>query len=642
MLNALKITASRALYVAYRASTKITAIFFTAIVITVAGGTYSYFAGSETPGHYDERSPSSIAEAEAAAHARSLLPGFDANSPRSFQQMGSPGMPAEYADRASAQENRDTVMPVSIDPAVQANGAQSLTSVSPFGATNQLLGQLPEVDPDATSTATNTASETAAMGAGFNSTATETSTTTTGPTSFLLTGSTTGWTGVCQQATITLVDSSYLSVAATGTTTISLSTSAGGIFNDAACATAVTSLSITAGSSAGYFYFLSDTAGAAIVTTYNASLGTQTATVTVADASADFALGQSALTANTANRGAAAAANTLNIPQGSLRVNGMYFVADSGNHRVLAWSSAPTTAGQAADFVLGQPDLLTVTANTGGVTAQSLSGPTSVSTDGTRLFVTDTDNHRVLIWDTIPTTLRKAADHVLGQADMNSNGANAGGISSSALNTPTCVTSNGTKLFVCDRGNNRVLVWNTIPTTDNATASVVVGQPDDTTVAAGFTAAKLDNPVGAYVSGTQLYVSDFGNNRVLAWSTIPTASGTAATFALGQSDTVSNGANAGGLASGLTTPTSVSVDSQGRLFVSDYGNNRVLVWNQAPSASGVSPSAVLGQPDLTSSAANNGGVGASRMDGPWALEISGSELLVSEFNNHRVLSFTLP
>jgi len=637
VLDSLKIMASRLLYAAYRGSTKLTAVFFTAIVVTVAGGTYSYFSGTGDPGNYsDERSPASIAELEAAARMRA---GFGTNGPRSLKETSSPGMPAEFAERTSAQENRDApAMPISVDPAVTAQ-AQSLSSVNPYQ--NQLLaGQLPETDAS-TSTATNTASETAAIGAGFNSTATETSTAS-GPVSFLLSGSTSGWVNVCQKATITLLDSSLLATAATSSTTITLSTSAGGTYSDAACTAGAASITIAAGASTADVYFLSTAATSATVIAYHGALGTQSAVLTIAEPAASIALGQAALTDNAANRGAAAAANTLSSPQGTLRVNGMYFVADTGNHRVLGWTTTPSTLGQAADFVLGQPDLLTVTANTGGVTNQSLSGPTSVATDGTRLFVADTDNHRVLVWNTIPNTLRKAADYVLGQADLTSNGANAGGISASSLNTPTCVGSDGTKLFVCDRGNNRVLVWNAIPTTSNAVASLVVGQPDTTTVTSGFTAAKLDNPVDAYVSGTRLYVADFGNNRVLAWSTIPTASGTSATFALGQPDTTSNTANNGGAASGLTTPSSVRVDDQGRLFVSDFGNNRVLVWNQAPSASGVAPLAVLGQPDLTSVAANNGGVGASSMSGPWALEVTGSELWVSDLSNHRGLYFPLP
>ena len=45
----------------------------------------------------------------------------------------------------------------------------------------------------------------------------------------------------------------------------------------------------------------------------------------------------------------------------------------------------------------------------------------SVLSDGTRLFVTDNDNHRILIFNSIPTDMSGAAysaDVVLGQPDM--------------------------------------------------------------------------------------------------------------------------------------------------------------------------------------------------------------------------------
>ena len=44
-----------------------------------------------------------------------------------------------------------------------------------------------------------------------------------------------------------------------------------------------------------------------------------------------------------------------------------------------------------------------------------LNHPTKVTTDGTRLIVADTYNHRVLIWNKIPTENYSPADVVIGQ-----------------------------------------------------------------------------------------------------------------------------------------------------------------------------------------------------------------------------------
>ncbi|MEI9976694.1 MAG: hypothetical protein WDO73_34325 [Ignavibacteriota bacterium] len=43
---------------------------------------------------------------------------------------------------------------------------------------------------------------------------------------------------------------------------------------------------------------------------------------------------------------------------------------------------------------------------------------------------------------------------------------------------PVSVTSDGTRLFVTDLGFNRVLIFDSIPTSNGAAATVALGQPD--------------------------------------------------------------------------------------------------------------------------------------------------------------------
>lgn len=99
---------------------------------------------------------------------------------------------------------------------------------------------------------------------------------------------------------------------------------------------------------------------------------------------------------------------------------GRLIVSDRYNHRVLIWNSVPTTNGKAADIVLGQPDFTSNTLNNGGRSAQSLSHPTGVYSDGQKLFVYDAGNSRILIWNTFPTVNQQAANLVVGQSDMTS------------------------------------------------------------------------------------------------------------------------------------------------------------------------------------------------------------------------------
>jgi hypothetical protein len=222
--------------------------------------------------------------------------------------------------------------------------------------------------------------------------------------------------------------------------------------------------------------------------------------------------------------------------------------------------------------------------NAGGVSGSSLFGRQSVHSDGTRLFVADEANHRVLIWNAMPTMNGKAADLVLGQANLNANTENSGGVSATSLARPSGITVSGTKVIVSDSANGRILIWNTIPTTDRATADVVLGQPNMTT-------------------------------------------GTPATSVSAQT---------------LNFPTNLHVDASGRLYVADTGNNRILYWNTIPTMNQAPADGVIGQPNMMSALANNGGLGARTLEGPSAIMSSGQLLYLSDSGNDRMLLMPRP
>ena len=81
----------------------------------------------------------------------------------------------------------------------------------------------------------------------------------------------------------------------------------------------------------------------------------------------------------------------------------------------------------------------------------------------------------------------------------------------------------GTHLAVADTSNNRVLIWNTIPTQADQPADVVVGQKDFSSLKPVVAdATSLRAPQGVWLSGGKLYVADTLNNRIMIWNTIPT------------------------------------------------------------------------------------------------------------------------
>lgn len=238
-------------------------------------------------------------------------------------------------------------------------------------------------------------------------------------------------------------------------------------------------------------------------------------------------------------------------------------------NRVMIWNPAPTINGTGASTVLGQASFDGTTSGNG---AADLDGPTGVWTDGTRVAVADGLNSRVLIWTSFPTTNKQPADIVLGQPGFGTSGS-ASPPTGATMNYPASVYSDGVRLFVVDGGNHRVLVWRSFPTINGQPADFAIGQTDLTSNEPGHGASQLASPHGITAVGDHLFVADTGNNRVLVFSPIPTASGMAAASVLGQPSFETTGA--GATQETLSTPESLVVGGN-KLYVTDYSNHRVL------------------------------------------------------------------
>src|ERR1019366_8721161 len=178
------------------------------------------------------------------------------------------------------------------------------------------------------------------------------------------------------------------------------------------------------------------------------------------------------------------------------------FVADSNrmgsypsNHRILLFQNlssqlpaptadiaynrkCPVCVGQ-ANVVLGQPDFVTTTLNL-VATQNDLRLATAVASDGVHVVVADTDHNRVLIWNSIPGHNNAPADVVVGQPDFVSTGLPGNEPNAKSMRGPQGVWIQNGKLYVADTQNNRVLVYNHIPTTNGVAADLVIGAPNFT------------------------------------------------------------------------------------------------------------------------------------------------------------------
>lgn len=279
------------------------------------------------------------------------------------------------------------------------------------------------------------------------------------------------------------------------------------------------------------------------------------------------------------------------------------FVADAMKHRVLRFSSAASLQnGGLAEAVFGAADMLDLSP---GLSAIKLNGPRGICVDnGGRLWVADTENHRVLRFDNAVTgSGSTAAAVVLGQPNFTTTFTDS---QANHMKRPQDVKVDAAgRLWVADSGNNRVLRFdNAANRSSGVNADGVLGQPTLTSQSPGSGEAELYSPTGLTleISGgntVRLWVVDWYNSRIVAWNDPGTkANGAPANKLLGQ--TQWGGGQSALAANRLYRPEKAAIDNGG-LWVADTGNNRVLYFANAGSkAIGANADMLFGQYNYTS------------------------------------------
>ena len=260
------------------------------------------------------------------------------------------------------------------------------------------------------------------------------------------------------------------------------------------------------------------------------------------------------------------------------------------------------------------------------------------------VYVADYKNDRIMAWK-----LGASAGEIVA-------GTNGEGTRSNQLDRPTDVIGDRQtdSLLICDRGNERVMRWSRSspshrrPETaiDNVgcwglamddQGSIYVsdhkshevrrydkgGNKAGTVVAGGNgRGSRLDQlnvPTFIFVDGQfTVYVSDWGNNRVMAWKK-----------GAKNSTVVAGGNGYGENMTQLARPTGVWVDGHGHVYVADSWNHRVVRWEK-----GAKQGTVIVE--------ENKEVGdASRVSFPQGLFFDrNGHLYVCDFWNHRVQRFS--
>jgi len=357
----------------------------------------------------------------------------------------------------------------------------------------------------------------------------------------------------------------------------------------------------------------------------------------------DLLIGQPNYNSNLANQGQnLPSSQSLSFSTGNLRPvalaiepgTGNLWVTDPGNNRVLRFpvgQLAANTNQPAADLVIGQTNFTTSTLPTPPsgtqpyLTKTLLNQPVGMTFDSTgRLYVAD--GYGRVLYFPAPFSSGMAASRILGILVQQSQNPFPN-VNQYSLSVPEGLSASGNNLFVCDLGNNRVVEydvpekWPSEPNFQNLQPGQQISPPMIATVGQGGSfnvgtvnqgkaqpsTNTLAEPLGLAFSGTDLWVADTFNNRVLDFPLQNGGYFQAARLA-GQLDFIYAAPNLIEgrevfFAGSSVTAGGVAVDHSStppHLYIADTNNNRVLCFKDARSVQASSHAdMVLGQSSPT-------------------------------------------
>jgi len=260
------------------------------------------------------------------------------------------------------------------------------------------------------------------------------------------------------------------------------------------------------------------------------------------------------------------------------------------------------------------------------VTATSgrMNNPAKVNVDSAgNVYVGDTANHMI----------RKITASTNGISTIAGTGTNNDlatvPATELALNSPSAVAVDARGyVYIADTGNHRVLVVNPAGTIYKVAGTDASGYSGEGAVA---WASPLNTPTGIAVnSAGDIYVADSGNHRIRK-------------FKIGEAIASIAGTGTGGFngdgapsATQLNSPSSVVVDSTGKLIVADTANNRVRRVDTA--ANTVTTIAGGGTSGLGDGAAAT----SATLNTPTAVAVNAAGVVaVADTGNHRIRTFSI-
>lgn len=239
--------------------------------------------------------------------------------------------------------------------------------------------------------------------------------------------------------------------------------------------------------------------------------------------------------------------------------NGDLYIADRDNNRVRKVTTGGTITTVAGNGKAGY------SGDMGQAINASLNVPSGLAVDSMgNLFIADQENHRIRKVSTNGTISTVAGTGIPGFSG------DSGPATKAMLNVPVgLVVDSSGNLYIADQKNHRIR-----EVTPNGIISTIAGQGRAIFGGDGGPAANasLSDPQAvAMDQAGSLYIADSGNNRIrkITRGVINTVAGNGHAAFDGD----------GGLAThaALNVPTGVAVDSTGRIYIADSGNDRIRV-----------------------------------------------------------------
>ncbi|WP_264520932.1 T9SS type A sorting domain-containing protein [Flavobacterium sp. N1994] len=282
------------------------------------------------------------------------------------------------------------------------------------------------------------------------------------------------------------------------------------------------------------------------------------------------------------------------------------YVADSNNNVIRKISATGVVTTLAGSGVAGFAD--------GTGTAAQFNNPSGICTDGYYIYVADTNNNRIRIITAagVVTTL---AGSTQGYVDGTGIGAK--------FNAPMgiCLTTGGI-VYVADTSNNKIR-----RITATGVVTTFVGSTQGYADGTG-TVAQFNGPRGVTAEGSDIYVTDTNNNRIRKI----TLTGVVTTYA-GSTQGYSDGS---GTTAKFDNPTSISMDANGQLYVTDQNNNRIRkIYTYNPNLGSVATYSGSNQGYL------DGNVSTALFNAPKGIFIDSNILYLADSGNNIIRKTTI-